>query len=375
MSETRTEGSSLCKKFAAARAVLCEALIERDDEIDLALTALVARESLLLVGPPGTAKSMLCQAIGAWMNARRFEYLLTKFTTPEELFGPISVAGLKADDYRRITAGKLPEAETVFLDEIFKASSAILNTLLRVLNEKKFQNGREELSVPLRLCLAASNEWPNPETGQELGALFDRFLIRKTVKPVASTEGRRKLWWRRNHLPVFAEPLAPTEIDQAACEAQALPWTETAQASYEKINADLRHAGVIPGDRRSYKAVAIAQAAAWLDGASEVSPVYLAPLAHVLWDDPVEQPQVTARIVLKHACPGDVKLNELVMQAASVGEGIDRRDIGQVTTAVRKLQDIAEQLLGLGPNPRAAKALTRLSAQIRELKLAALDAA
>src|SRR5438045_2623023 len=126
------------EKFAAARRELSAALIERDDEIDLVLSALVAQEHVLLVGPPGTAKSLLLDSLMGWMGGRRFTILLTKFSTPEELFGPISVAGLKEDRYRRITAGRLPEADGAFIDEIWKASSATLNSLLRLHNERVF---------------------------------------------------------------------------------------------------------------------------------------------------------------------------------------------------------------------------------------------
>src|SRR2546423_5476421 len=124
------------EKFAAARRELSAALIERDDEVDLVLTALAAQEHVLLVGPPGCAKSLLLDSLMRWMSGRRFSVLLNRFTTPEEVLGPISVTGLKADVYRRVTAGKLPEADLAFLDEVFKASSAILNVLLRLLNER-----------------------------------------------------------------------------------------------------------------------------------------------------------------------------------------------------------------------------------------------
>src|SRR5205807_7865904 len=136
------------------------------------------------VGPPGAAKSLLLDSIMNWTSGKRFAILLTKFTVPEEVAGPISVRSLKDDHYRRVTTSRLPEAELAFVDEIWKASSAILNTLLRMLNERTFENDGASVPVPLRLCVAASNEWPSPETGKELTALLDRFLFRKAVRPI-----------------------------------------------------------------------------------------------------------------------------------------------------------------------------------------------
>ena len=112
-------------KFAAARRELGAALVDRDDEIDLALTALVAQEHLLLVGPPGCGKSLLLDSLLAWAGGRKFSALLTRFSVPEELFGPVSLAGLKVDRFVRIPAGKLPEADFVFLDEVFKGSELL----------------------------------------------------------------------------------------------------------------------------------------------------------------------------------------------------------------------------------------------------------
>src|SRR3954465_6505032 len=145
-------------KFATTRKELSAALVERDEEVDLVLTALVAQEHVLLVGPPGCAKSLLLDSLMGWTRGRRFSVLLNRFTTPEEVLGPISVTGLKADVYRRVTAGKLPPAPPAFLDEVFKASSAILNVLLRLLNERTCEVGDgTTVKVPLKLCVAASN--------------------------------------------------------------------------------------------------------------------------------------------------------------------------------------------------------------------------
>src|SRR3954453_1051179 len=218
----RPEASPLQDKLAITRRELSISLIERDDEIDLVLTALLAREHVLLVGPPGCAKSLLLDAVMRWLGGKVFSCLLTRFTTPEELFGPVSVAGLKADEYRRITAGKLPEADGCFLDEVFKGSSAILNPLLRILNERTFDNGGDVVPVPLRLCVAASNEWPaQQENGKELAALFDRFLLRKSVRPILSQTGRQRLLWHRDHAPKLSTSITPAELDHAHSEAMA----------------------------------------------------------------------------------------------------------------------------------------------------------
>src|SRR5262245_61856033 len=122
------------QKFAATRRELSEALIERDAEVDLALTALACQEHALLVGNPGTAKSLLLDSLMSWMSGRRFTALLTKFSAPDELFGPVSVRGLREDRYARVTAGKLPEAHLCYLDEVSEASSAILNPQPRIVH-------------------------------------------------------------------------------------------------------------------------------------------------------------------------------------------------------------------------------------------------
>src|SRR5262245_16601751 len=228
MKTTRPSACAVQEKFAATRRELSEALIEREGEVDLILSALISQEHALLVGPPGTGKSLLLDSLMSWMAGRRFSALLTKFSCPEELFGAVSVRGLKEDRFTRVTAGKLPEAHLAFLDELFKASSAILNTLLRILNERAFDHGDGSLrQVPLLLCLAASNEWPAPEDGgRELAAVFDRFVFRRAVRPVLTQAGRRRLLWERDHTPKLSTTITPEEVLQARSDALALPWTD-----------------------------------------------------------------------------------------------------------------------------------------------------
>jgi len=187
--------------------------------------------------------------------------------------GPVSVAGLKADKYLRITTGKLPEADFAYLDEIFKASLAILNTLLRILNERTFDAGDGVArKVPLKLCVAASNEWPSAETGKELGALFDRFVLRRSVRPIATQAGRSRLLWDADLTPDLSTTVTPVELEAAAYEASGMPWSAAGREAMETILRDLAKEGVQPGDRRQVKAVKVARAFAWLSGAAEVQP-------------------------------------------------------------------------------------------------------
>ncbi len=157
-------------------------LVDREATMKSALLSVLAGENMLLIGPPGTAKSLVARRISKIFNENNqadtttyFEYLLTKFSTPEEIFGPLSISELKADRFKRNTDGYLPSVKIAFLDEVFKASSSILNALLTIMNERIYHNGTKAEDVPLRALIAASNELP---TGQEeLSALYDRFLV------------------------------------------------------------------------------------------------------------------------------------------------------------------------------------------------------
>ena len=363
------------EKFATARKELSSALIEREDEVDLALTALVANEHVLLVGPPGCGKSLLLDALLAWTGGSKFSVLLTKFTTVEELMGPVSLAGLKEDRYVRVTKGKLPEADYAFVDEVFKGSSAILNCLLKILNERVYDAGDGAAkAVPLKLCLGASNEWPSPDTGKELTALFDRFTLRKAVSPIRSRTGRERLLWTPDHTPRLSGTVTPAEVEQARRTAAALPWSGEAKQALEAVLAELAREGVRPGDRRQFKTVGVVRAFAFLDGADAVRPEHLEVAQHCLWDAPDDQPQKVAQVIAKIANPTGMRVTQLLMEVESVLAATDVRNLAEAAKAAAKLGEIDKQLAGLTGNGRLEKARLYLKDQLKRLKLASIEA-
>ena len=278
-------------RLQAISDALTKGLVERSTAVRLGLLASLAGEHLLIIGPPGTAKSLIARRLHlAIKDASYFERLLTRFTVPEELFGPLSIKGLEEDRYERLTAGYLPQASITFLDEIFKANSAILNALLTLLNEREFDNGTVREKTPLVAVIGASNELPE---GKELEALFDRFLLRFHVGPVSKEAFPELLHSDQSTVEI---------ADESKLQEQELKTLQKAAESVDvpkvvvSLLSDLREwcaaEEIQVSDRRWRKVVRLLQTSAVTNGRSQISIWDCWLLQHCLWDAPEERQKI-----------------------------------------------------------------------------------
>lgn len=310
------------EKLRKIRAELKARYLERDEVIDGAFCALLTGSHLLLVGPPGTAKSQIANDVCRRIEgAHYFQWLLTKFTTPEELFGAVSLKGLENDEYRRVTAGKLPEAHIVFLDEIFKASSSILNTLLTVMNERIFYNGTEKTAIPLITLFGASNELPSEE--DELEALYDRFLLRYVVDYIKEDFRFLKML-NSDDGETGGLTITSSELESCAAGAREVAVPSNILKLISRIRKELAKKGIVPSDRRYKHSVSLLKARAYLEGRGSVSEEDLRLFENVLWREPGERAEIQS--VIHQSLHGyKDRLRELLIQAKEL-EGYSRRE-------------------------------------------------
>ncbi len=268
---------------------------EREAEVDAILTAVLAKQHTLLIGPAGTGKSALASELHRCIDGLGyFQWLLTKFSTPEEIFGPLSLARLEEDRYERNVEGKLPTVHLAFLDEIFKSNSAILNALLTMINERIFYNGSDIVRAPLMSVIGASNEYPESEG---LEALFDRFLLRMETSYIQSDQTFLQMLVPNKKIALPKMTLEELEDEQFAVSLIDIP-----RHILEKlvvVRGDLKNEGIQASDRRYKQSLSVLQAKAYLDGRQAVKLSDMLLLQHALWETP-EQQELVKEILESH---------------------------------------------------------------------------
>lgn len=329
------------QKIQAIRDHLTNQFMEREEIVEGLLIALLARQHVLLVGPPGTAKSALVNGIIDCISGNKhFQWLLTKFTTPEEVFGPISLKSLENDVYERIVTGKLPEANTFFGDEIFKSNSAILNAFLTIMNERKFYNDGNILDVPLHTIFGASNEYPQDES---LGALFDRFLLRHEVAYLGEDSNFASLL--KGSLGKQGPQIDLQELEALQQQVSQVAIPDEVIDIIVKLRRELKNEGIEASDRRWKQSLSLLQAKALLEGRNAVSAEDdLLVLAHSLWNEPHQRNGVRS-IVNKQCDPLSGRIDDIILEAKDAARpAIDSQDERKGTEAIKKLKALRAEL-------------------------------
>ena len=320
-------------------------IYEKETEISLSLLAALAGESIILLGPPGVAKSMVARQLkNAFRDAHSFEYLMSRFSTPDEIFGPVSIQKLKTSDtYERAVDGYLPTADVVFLDEIWKAGPAIQNTLLTVINEKIFRNGNREMHLPLKLLVAASNELP--AKGEGLEALWDRFVIRIESRSIKMEKNFRAMLLEvksslevkseerrvKNSTDLFEDTISDEQIgaDVSISPAEYAEWSQAIdkigvkeevldaisriRKALRAVNVDeaAERRNIYVSDRRWKNIVRLLRTSAFMQDREEVDICDLLPIYHCLWQEPEERDAIRSIVIRSLFAPFADKLVEM----------------------------------------------------------------
>ena len=342
----------MLERFKQLLGEMNRGIYEKETEISLSLLAALAGESIILLGPPGVAKSMVARQLKtAFRDAQSFEYLMSRFSTPDEIFGPVSIQKLKTSDtYERAVEGYLPTADVVFLDEIWKAGPAIQNTLLTVINEKIFRNGNREMHLPLKLLVAASNELP--AKGEGLEALWDRFVIRIESRPIKLEKNFRAMLLEAptdflgptdftdstdssgsmgksgftdstdfsgstdfSDLKITAEEYAEwaEKICKIGVKEEVLDAISAIRKSLRAVNVDeaAERRNIYVSDRRWKNIVRLLRTSAFMQDREEVDICDLLPIYHCLWQEPEERDAIRCIVIRALFSPFSEKLVEM----------------------------------------------------------------
>jgi MoxR-like ATPase len=368
----------MIKKINEIKTFLNAMYVEREAMIDGMLTAFIARQHVLFVGVPGTAKSAMVADLAKCITGTNyFQWLLTRFSTPEELFGPVSLKALEQDTYKRNTRNKLPEAHIGFVDEIFKANSAILNALLTLANERLFYNNGGIVQSPLFSIVGASNEWP--EEGEGLEALFDRFILRYEIDYIQ--DGNDFVKMLQGSYPAQRPTISLAELEQLQFQSEMMVTVpQDILETLRDIRDELRLEGIRPSDRRFRQVLSLLKATATLDGRDVVTRKDLIILVHSLWVTPEANERDIVRRTIQDRVldPVEKEISDLTDIIRDLARNVDSSDLNDTKVVLehsQKIKSLKTQVENI-PNgssyPEVGKLLSLLEEKRKALATAAL---
>lgn len=312
--------TALADKFIKVEQELNQLFQERGEAIRGIILAALSQTNILLLGSAGIAKSAL---VNQWnkriTNGAYFSWLLTKFSTPEEIFGPPSLKGLELEKYYRVTKNKLPEATTAFLDEVFKANSSILNSLLTVLNERVFYNDGIPMPLNLVTVAGASNEIPEAEDG--LDAFFDRFLLKFYLKPIQESSNFTKMLGSTAMNAPATNTVTIDEIRQAQDEVAKINIPSNIFTVIVRLRDTLRKEGISVTDRTFKVSMRVIQAQAWLNGHTDVQTNDVEVFKHICWSKPDQEKNVHS-LILELTSPEKNTIQRLYNDCQDVAKAV-----------------------------------------------------
>ncbi|MGW7295454.1 AAA family ATPase [Streptomyces xiamenensis] len=383
------DAQDTARRLRAISGELSDRFYERDDVVRTLLVTLLAGQHSLLLGPPGTAKSELARELtGRFEGAAYWEILLSKFTAPTRMFGPIDVAALARGEYRQVYDGRATTAHVAFIDEIFKCSTAALNETLGYLNERIYhpESGGEPIRCPLIGAITASNELPD---GEDSAAIYDRLLVRIEVGYLEDPSNFAALVRSAVRRPAPAERTTVTLGALRQAVTGGVPAVEVPDTIVDAVctlRAALRRRELIASDRRWRQAVGLLQASAYLDGRPAVAETDLSVLTHVLWDSPAQRPAVEREVL--HLVNPDAKealdladtIEELEAQLdamagqsrEALSEWVIKKAHNKLAMAGKRLAELRAEAAGAG---RSTAAIDRVTGRQRAVRARVLTEA
>lgn len=358
--------TTLQDKFTQVEYELGQLLVNREAEIRGLSLAVLSKEHVLFLGPPGVAKTQMVSFFSEALNLSFFRRLVTQFSTPDEIIGPVDIKGYTQNStFRRILDGKAADTQVVLLDEVFKGGPSILNSLLSIMEERVIDNDGDVVAVPLVTLIGTSNELPDEDDA--LAAFYDRFLFRFNVAPLSDGLGFRSML-RLPRNGTMSTSITTEELEEAQGEVLAIAFDNSAYEAVESLWEGLIEEDIRPSDRRFKKLLNAMAAEAWIEGQAQVNGTNITVAENIMWDNPTrEEFAKVKRVTLASMNPNAARAHEILESAKESMTELILLDDAQVLQFMRQLTSMRDVVAAMSQDSAVEKVKTGLDAMLMEV--------